>query len=158
MKQVIEQYASAVIAGMLAVILLMVIGKNIYGKDVGISQVLGFVLQDSIGEKSIVENPAMEEYLQGTGFVLEEKNIYITADREISVSECFEARNSYGEMVPLYLNEAWDQNGVSVDVAKSADGSKLCIAKAGAYWLRIYAIDKNNKPHHWMVKVLVNER
>ena len=80
MKQVFEQYASAVITGMVSVILLIVIGKNIYGHGIGISQVLGMILQDSIGEKSMVENMAMELYLQGTTFELKEKNVYIAAD------------------------------------------------------------------------------
>ena len=158
MKQVIEQYASAVLTGMLAVVLLMVIGKNIYGKDMGISQVLGLVLQDSIGEKTIVENDAMETYVQGTVFLLKEKNVYITVDQEISISDCFEARNSYGELVPIYLGEIWNQNWEAIDAEKSSDNRKLCISKAGAYWLQIYTVDKNKKQHIWLVRVLVNER
>lgn len=158
MKQVIEQYASAVLTGMLAVVLLMVIGKNIYGPDMGISHVLGLVLQDSIGEKAIVENDAMETHVQGTSFVLKEKNVYISVDQEIFISDCFEARNTYEETVPLYLGEVWNHNWETVNVEKSSDGRKLCISKAGVYWLQIYTLDKNKKQHIWVVKVLVNER
>ena len=158
MKQVFEQYASAVIAGMLALILLVMIGKNIYGQDVGISQVLGLVLEHSVGEKAIVENYAMEMYLEGTVFGINSKNVYMTVDEEIAVSDCFEVRNSYGQRVPVYLGEVWNHNWEVVEVKKTSDGSNVCISKAGVYWLQIFTVDKNKKQHSWMVKVLVNER
>ena len=158
MKQVLEQYASAVITAMLAILLLMVIGKNIYGQDIGISQVLGMVLNDSVGEKAIIENNAMERYVQGTGFVLKEKNVYLVVDQETSISDCFEVRNSRGLRASLYLDKVWNQNWEIVDVRKSMDGRKICISKAGVYWLQIFTIDKNNKQHSWVVSVLVNER
>ena len=158
MKQVFEQYASAVITGMVSVILLIVIGKNIYGHGIGISQVLGMILQDSIGEKSMVENMAMELYLQGTTFELKEKNVYIAADQEVLISDYFEARDSNGKIVPTYLGKVWNQNWEPIELRISTDGRIVCISKAGVYWMQIFTVDKNEKQHSWIVKVLVNER
>ena len=62
MKQVIEQYASSMIATVLAVMLLGIIGHGVYEQKMGIGQVLGRILQDSIEETSIVENGVLEAF------------------------------------------------------------------------------------------------
>ena len=158
MKQVLEQYASAVIAGILAIILLVVIVRGIYGNGIGISRVLGSVLQDSIGVTAIVESKAMEDYVQGTSIILQAKTVYMTVGQEMFISDFFEAKNSFGEILPIFFQEAWNLSWENINVETALGGRKIRFLKEGAYRMQIFTTDKNGKEHSWIVKVLVNER
>lgn len=158
MKQMLEQYASAVIAVFLTGILFMIVVHSVYGNNLGISQVLGFILQDSIGEIAIVENGIMEDYVRGTAIELKEKNVYLTVGKESLISDYFEAKNSAGEIFPLWCEVVWNHDRRILDVEKIDQGKKICFDKEGAYWIQLATMDKNDNRHSWIVKVLVNER
>ena len=158
MKQVMEQYAAVVIAGFLTIILFTIIVQGIYGQNMGISKIFGLILQDSIGEKAIIENGALEAYILGTAIVLKEKNVYAVTNQEICIEDCYEAKNSYGDNIPLFFEAAWNQKWEAIEVDSFEEGRKISIAEEGAYWIQVYTMDKNKKKHSWMVSMLVNER
>ena len=158
MKQLLEQYASAVIAAMLALVLFLVIGRNVYGEGQGISQVLGEVLQYSIGEKSIIENNVLEEFINKGILDIEVQNVYVPANEETLLSDCFCVSDTKGNVQNVYLKQAWNEAWEEVDVGVSADRRCICISHTGVYWLQIFVLDGNAKEHSWIVKLLVNER
>lgn len=158
MKQVIEQYASAIIASVIGVTLLVVVGQSIYGNGVGIQQVLSLILYDSIDEKAIVENGVIEEYMQDTSMNLEVKNVYMSVDKDAVLSEYYEATVRGEELGQIFFEDAWNMKWEKINVNISADRSRICFLEPGIYWMEIYALDKNEKKHSWVVKVLVNER
>ena len=158
MKQLLEQYASAVIAGALALLLFLVIGRNIYGENQGISQVLGYILQDSVGEKSIIENDVLEEYLNNGILDIEVQNVYLEENKKILLSDCFCVKDRSGNVQDIYLKQAWNEAWEEVEVGVSADQKSICVPHAGVYWMQILALDGNGKEHSWIAKLLVNER
>ena len=158
MKQVIEQYASGVIATVIALVIFLIIGQGIYKQNMGIEQVLGLVLKDSIGEKSIVENGVFEDYVKETTMDIERKTEYLIANKETLAENCFCIKNGNGEIQSSYWKRAWNLDGKDVDVKISQDRSKICFSKIGVYWVEIFAVDRYENEHSWIVKVLVNER
>lgn len=158
MKQLLEQYASAVIAAMLALVLFLVIGRNVYGEGQGISQVLGKVLQYSIGEKAIIDNNVLEELINKGILDIEVQNIYVPINEESLLSDYFCVKDINGNETNVYLKHAWNEAGEEVEVGVSADKRCICISQAGVYWMQIFALDGNAKEHSWIVKLLVNER
>ena len=158
MKQLLEQYASAVIAAMLALVLFLVIGRNVYGEGQGISQVLGKVLQYSIGEKAITDNNVLEELINKGILDIEVQNIYIPINEESLLSDYFSVKDINGNETNVYLKQAWNEAWEEVEVGVSTDKRCICISQAGVYWMQIFALDGNAKEHSWIVKLLVNER
>lgn len=158
MKQLLEQYASAVIAAMLALVLFLVIGRNVYGEGQGISQVLGKVLQYSIGEKAITDNNVLEELINKGILDIEVQNIYVPINEESLLSDYFCVKDINGNETNVYLKQAWNEAWEEVEVGVSADKRCICISQAGVYWMQIFALDGNAKEHSWIVKLLVNER
>ena len=158
MRQVIEQYASAIIASGIGILIIFLIGQNIYDQGIGINQVLGLILQDSIEEPSIVENGVMEAYVKESEMNIKEKNVYMLTNQEVKLSDCFEVTTQDGVLSSVYVQEVWNPEWKKMDAKLSADRTKICFLEKGIYWLQIYAMDKYEKKHNWIVKVLVNER
>lgn len=158
MKQVFEQYASAVIAVLLSSTLLAVIWGGAFFQGKGIPQVLGQILTYSVGEKSIAENNVFEEYMSGIAPIIVEKNIYIKANQRILLSDCFEAKSKQGTVLPIFLKRAWNRNGEEVSVDVSEDKTAICVSETGICWVQVYAIDENGKESSKIVRLLVNER
>ena len=158
MRQVLEQYASAVIAGMLGLVLFIIINQGGYGNEFGISKVLGVILQDSISGKSIAENDQIQDHFKENSFDMKVKNAYVTVNQEIAGSDCYTAKNREGDILPIYWESVWDANWKPADVEISEDKSCICFSKAGVYWVQFFVLDKNEKAHSWVGKLLVNER
>lgn len=158
MKQLLEQYAAAVIAGILALLLLLIIRQNIYGQGMGISQVLGLIVQNSVCEKSIIENHALEDYVKDTALMMEIKQVYVIANQDTEGKTCFCVKNISGEFLPVYWKRVWNSQWQAEYVTISPDGSCIRFSKPGIYWVEVFSVDKNEIAHSWVAKVLVNER
>lgn len=158
MRQVIEQYASAIIASGIGMMLLFMIGQNIYNDGYGINQVLGLILQDSIEEISIIENGVLEAFSKEAGMNIKVKNVYFLQNQEKNLLDCFEVTANDGMLSTVYFQEAWKLDWEKLEVKLSTDRTKISFEDIGTYWLQIYAMDKNGKKHSWIAKVLVNER
>lgn len=158
MKQILEQYASAVIAGMLGLVLFIIINQGGYGNGFGISKVLGVILQDSISGKSIVEKDQIQNHFKENFVDMEVKNVYVTVNQEITGSDCFTAKNREGNILPVYWKNVWDMNWEPVNAKILVDKDHICFPKAGVYWVQFFVLDKNEKEHSWVGKLLVNER
>lgn len=158
MKQLLEQYVAAVIAGILALLLLFMIRQNIYGQGIGISQVLGLIVQDSIHAQSIVENQDLENYMKDAVLEMEVKQCYVTVNQEIAGSDCFLVKNQENVYQPVYWQAAWNCAWEPEEVSIASDGRKILFSQPGVYWVQIFSIDNNEKVHSWVAKLLVNER
>ena len=158
MKQVFEQYASTVIAVFLSLTIFTVIGMGTFLQGQGISQVLGQMLGYSVGESPIVQNQAFKEYMGGAAPTIKEKDIYLTENKRVFLSNCFEAKSSKGKVLPVYFSKLWNVDGTELDLEVSADKKSFLAPKAGIYWLQVYAEDKNHKRCSIISKILVNER
>ena len=156
MKLVIEQYASAIIATWIGLVVITVImGTN---STNGIPQLLGQVLVYSIDDTSIRENEAFKQYMTTLPPTINEKKVYLVAGESILLSDYFEAKSSNGNLLPVYVKEIWDERGVELTAKVSEDATRICLERSGCYWLHIYACDENRKKCERMVRVLVNER
>ena len=146
MKQILEQYASGAIAILIALTLLWVIDY---------AEVLGAIVQDSIGEKAIVENEVFEGYLKESILDMQVKNVYVTALEETLMSDCVEVKNRQGQIMPVVFKKVWNTDGEELHIE---GGTSFCIPSAGVYWFEISSTDGNQMEHSWIVKLLVNER
>ena len=158
MKQVLEQYASAIIATWIALILITVLINGSFFQGKGIAQILGQVVEYSIGEKTVLENEAFENYMSYIPPTIREKDVYIVKGQSVCLSDCFEAKSNQGELLPVYVKKIWDETGREVNAQLSVDTSQINISRTGSYWLHIYAEDKNNRVCERVVRLLVNER
>ena len=159
MKQVFEQYASAMIAAFLALILLTFIWSGSYFQQNGIPQVLGQMLTYSIGERGILEHSAFWEYRKGAApTITKREDVLVVANQRIRLSDCFEARSYQGEALSVFLKNAWTENGEETDLGISSDGTSIYVSEAGVYWVQLYTVDENRKESSIITKLLVNER
>ena len=158
MKQVLEQYGAALIAVLVALMLFRTIGGSGFFKGKGISEVLGMMVQYSIGDKSMVDQGALEELAQHSILEIEEKNVYFTVSQSRNISECFVAKNKQGQELSLCVKQVWDRNWVEVNTMNWKSGQDIQFSETGIFWMEICAQDANQKEHSWIVKVLVNER
>lgn len=156
MKQVIEQYATTIIAAWIGlVVITVVMGTNSAN---GIPQLLGSVLESSIDDTSIWKNEAFKQYMVMLPPTINEKKVYLVAGESILLSDYFEAKSSNGNLLPVYVKEIWDESGVELTAKESEDATRICLERSGCYWLQIYTWDENRKMCERMVRVLVNER
>lgn len=158
MKQIVEQYAAAIIACTLAIALWTVLNHGIFENGWSFSKVLDVIIQDSIGEKAIAENDILEEYFGGTALEIQVKNVYLAANQEVSLQDYVTVKNRQNELVPVFLKRGWNSKWESIELGIPNDASRLSISETGVYWVQIYAKDENQKDHDWIIKLLVNER
>lgn len=155
MKQVILEYGGAVIAVLGAFSFFIVFHSFFVKQD----NVLERLLRYSISDTTIAENKAFDIYMNDVPpSITEKEDIVLIAQKRILLTDIFEARSGRGEILPIYLREAWDENGSSANLEPSEEGRSICPYAAGIYWAEIYAIDENGKENSVVVKLLVNER
>ena len=155
MKQVILEYAGAVIALLATLSFLLIFDHFLVGKD----GVLGQMLVYSIGEKSIAEHEAFDAYKNDIPPTIVEKDGYIVvANQRVCLTDCFEAKSSKGDNLPVYLRCAWNLDGNETNIGVPEDKRSICVPEAGIYWIQIYAINENGRESSQIVKLLVNER
>lgn len=155
MKQVILEYAGAVIAVIGALSFFIVFHQFFTGEN----GVLGKILLYSIGEKSIAENSSFEEYMNDLPPSIVEKEGYeIVVNKKIQLKDCFEAKTQNNESLAVYLRNAWDMSGNPINLAISQDATTICVSEAGIYQIEIYAIGENGKETSKILKIVVNER
>ena len=158
MKQVFEQYASAVIAVFLSLFLIAILWKNAFFQGKEFSEVLGQVLDYSIGTHSIVENDAFEEQMNVAAPTIREKNVYVAENKNIFLSDCFEAKSKDGAVLQVVFDKLWKLDGTELEVEVSSDKTSICVPKAGVYWIQVSATAENKKSCSVISKLLVNER
>lgn len=155
MKQVILEYAGAVIA-LLGTFCFLIIFQSFF---VGKEGALGQMLEYSVGEKTIAEHQAFDEYKRELPpQIVEKEGILLAVNQRVSLSDYFEAKSNKGDLLPVYLQFAWDMDGNETNLGASADKRTICVEKAGIYLIQIYAVDENGKAASQRLKILVNER
>lgn len=155
MKQVMTEYAGAVIALLGALSFFLVFHTFFVGGE----GVLGQMLTYSIGEKSIAEHEAFDAYKTQLPPIITEKDYYVVvANKRVSLSSCFEAKASNGDSLQVYLDRAWNMAGRETNIGVSEDRRSICVPAAGSYWIQIYAIDEKGIKSSQIVTLLVNER
>lgn len=158
MKQVFEQYASAIISVLMATTVLAVIVGGSFGSSQGLGQVLGQVLGYSIEAYSIGENSEYDAYMSSAAPSIQSKNYYLVENKRVPLTDCFQAQSNDGESIPVYVKKAWSLDGEETDLGLSADGTSICVSEAGVYWVQVYALGDNQKETCVQMKLLVNER
>lgn len=159
MKQVFEQYASALIASLLATILFSFVFSGTHFGEYGITEVLSKMVNYSVNSQSVEENKAFTQFMRESSPVITSKEgKLVIADHEINLSDYYEARSFLGELLPVTCVQVWNLEGRVADVLVSDDRTTLCIPTHGVYWIEISAMDKNGKKTNKIAKFLVNER
>lgn len=158
MKQIFEQYGSAVIATLLALTIYTVLLQENLVQGKGFPQLLGEVLRYSV-EVEHVQSDAFAQYMQaGVPQISKREDVWIRCRERVRLDTLFEAKSSQGERIPIYLQHAWTVSGEEVDLDVSEDGTSICVKEAGVYWVKLYAVDDNKKETSVITKLLVNER
>lgn len=132
MKQVVEHYASAIIA-----VLIMLSFSGEFLKQ-GIEKVVEYYISQDV----ISENEEFDTYMTQEEIYIRKKTTdTFVVNQQIVLSEHFEAITS---------------SGIRLEV-KGRDANEFCFSEAGAYWIHLYAIDSWENVTEVMVKILVNE-
>lgn len=158
MKQVFEQYGSAVVAVLVAtMIYLLLLQENVLqGK--GFSQVLGEVLEFSL-EAEHFQSDAFKEYMsEAPPQISKREDVWIRCKERVQLTDLFVAKSSRGETLAIYLQQAWTRYGEQVDLGVAEDRTSICVEEAGVYWVQLFTIDDNGKETSVITKLLVNER
>lgn len=158
MKQVFEQYASAIISVLMASTILFLIIGGSFGQRQGLGQVLGQVLGYSVKESNISENEAFDEYMEEDAPTITQQRNFIIQNERTPLADCFKAVSCKNESLSVYLRKAWTLGGEETDLGISADGTSICASEPGVYWVQVYARNSNQKETCVLVKLLVNER
>lgn len=158
MKQVFEQYASAVVSVIMASTILFLILGGSFGQSQGLGQVLGQVLGASVRENNISENEAFDVYMEADAPTIIQRENYIIQNERTPLADCFKAVSYENESLSVNLRKAWTLGGEETDLGISVDGTSICVPESGVYWVQVYAQDRNQKETCVLVKLLVNER
>lgn len=161
MKQVIEQYASTIVAVILSSAIFGILMGTTFFHGQDLVQTIGSVYEYTAYASELPEGMGQEfdAYMEGAVPVITVKNNYaLVKGKRTLISECLEARSENGSALSVYADGAWQMNGVEVDCGLSEDKTSICIAEAGSYWVSAYAIDEKGKEQHVLVKLLVNAR
>ena len=133
MKQVIEHYASAIIAVLIAL--------SFSGEFLKVGVVR--MIEHAVSQEAISTNEVFDAYMKREEIYIQQKTKdTFVVNQQIVLSEHFEAITS---------------SGIRLEV-KGKDANKICFSKAGAYWIQLYVVDTMQNDTEVMVKILVNER
>ena len=158
MKQVIEQYASAVITSLVVLVFLRILFGGVGESGFHVTSLLGEVLKYSMAQSSFQENQAFDEYMNyGVPEIYVKEEIYLRVNQSIPLSHCIEAHDAFGEALEINIREMKNAYGNQLDVEQINETKQLCFSLPGVYWLHAYAVDENQKETNVMVKLLVNE-
>ena len=155
MKQVVMEYAGAVIAVLGAISFFLLFHQFFVGQN----GVLGQMLVYSIGNYSLAENKAFDVYK-------ENEMIHFTdqtegnpvVNQKILLSDHCEAKDENGDVLPVYIKRAWDIDGKEVSFRIWEDGQIISFSSAGIYRVEVYTIDKSGKEISKIFQLFVNER
>ena len=158
MKQVMEQYASAVVAVLIATAIIAIIIGGSLGAEQALGPALGQVLGHSVSGKNFSQNPEFDSYMSTAAPSISCKTTYVVANQKTLLADCWQAYSYNGKSLPVYLRKAWSESGAETDLGLSPDGTSICVPKPGVYWLQVYAVDEKQKETCIQMKLLVNER
>lgn len=155
MKQVVLEYAGAVIAVLGAISFFLVFHQFFVGRE----GVLGQMLMYSIGENSMAENEAFDAYKEKPAPVFVEKDqAELIVNQKCLLADYCEAKDWKGEELPVFINRAWTEDGEEVSFRIWEDGQLISFSNAGVYFVEVYAVDENQRQTNMVLKLFVNER
>lgn len=159
MKQVFEQYGSSVIAAILASAILFLLFYGSFSEGHSFGSVLGYVLDSSIGEKGMTISEIFQDYMSDAApTIVKKEHDILCVNEQILLSNCFEAKSSKGEVLPVYLQKVWKSDGEEIELGHATERTSICFSETGVYWLQLGAIDSNQKETSVVVKLFINER
>lgn len=161
MKLVMEQYASGVIAVLVAVVVLAVV--------MGSSTKEGFSLRASMGD--IIEESLPDEEWQnsrGAAFAKCKDNILPTIALEttyellagvsLDINSIMTGVEKDGEKISVVVVQGWTEDFEETSLNLSTDTDFVCVENPGIYWMLAETTDSKGNTRQSMVKLLVNER
>lgn len=159
MKKLFEQYGSAIVSVILALLILGVLLKNPVLEKSYFNQMIGKVITYSVDEKEKRNNETFENYMNTSPPQISWKDdANVMINQRVLLTDLFEAKAWNGASLPIFLQRAWRLNGSAVNLGESEDGASICVPEAGIYWVQLYAVDEMKKDTSVMVKLVVNER
>lgn len=156
MKQLAEQYTSAV----LAVIFLLLIWSFFWGESAPTVNELGQIMEtiDKNDNLKLHTGNAFDSYMNVVSPVISVKDNYILkAGNKISLEEIFQAVSDVEDNIAVSFAKCWDMSGNEVVINIDAD-REFCISEPGIYWAYLQAEGQNNQVRNVYVRIFVNER
>lgn len=155
MKKILEHYANAVIA--------MMVAFGIFGIFYGLS--FSNTLKDAIttiiftNTSTLKTGNAFDSYAKQISpnfIILNDKEIEI--GERIPISSIVKAVNPNGEELEVLLKNSWDENFQSTNSIEILDKNHLYFHEAGVFWVELYALNSNGYDRCAVVQIFANER
>lgn len=160
MKQIMEHYAGAIIAGIVTIALLGIIFGFSYGKGQGMPKVLGEITDVALSKAQDM-NGTTDAFEKHMAIIMPEISVadsYACVAKEwIMVSDCLVATDDNGQHIPVFVDSGWSAGGTDGTITVSGDGTEIYASKPGIYWLAAYVCTENGNSRNVIVKLIVNE-
>lgn len=154
MKQVMEQYASVMIALPVAIVILLFFA-GAENKPAQIVQ--GLFSERGYTQYQIQTGKAFDQCRSKRDPNVETQNTYLLkAGKTVRLENLFLGISGETSSVNLTLEGCWKENGEAVDFQKDGNGA-FSITNPGIYWVQIRA-EENGSSRSVLSKVFVNER
>ncbi len=160
MKQIMEHYGRAVIAGIITIVLLGIVFGISYGKNHGIPKMLGAMANTVLTSSNQMNgtSDAFEKHMESNLVEITVNNSYACVAQEwIAVSDCLTAVDESGQQFAVQAVAGWSAGVTDGTITVSSDGTELYASKAGVYWIKAIVDMDNGQSKNVVVKLLVNE-
>lgn len=155
MKQIFGQYATSIIALIVASALFTIFfNENVHGKY-HVGTVLGTMMKHSLAQTPFSSREAFDDYMESKApEIYMKENIIFYTNQKMNLAQCFYAWNAQGNEIPVFLKNIKNEYG-EFEQIEFADF--LYFHQTGIYWIEVYAIDENQKETSVIAKIYVNE-
>lgn len=158
MKQILEQYGTALIGLTVAMfVLTAIMGGGAFGQG-SVVKKIGELLNTGLAQKSIfVETDGAFDDYKKVGLPdieVTDASVFV-AGRWIRVMQAFQALDENGTAIALSVVGGWKDSNESIKV-QGLGTSQVLFPEAGIYWVEVEARDAKGHQRNILTKVCVN--
>ena len=161
MKKVMEHYAGAVIATLVAWGVFGIFCIPSFGSDETFFLYLGTMVKEVVFTEavSVKSGNAFDVYMNRTEPVFTMPDCtQIQSGKKIAVSSILEAVDVQGKNVDILLQNSWDENFQQTDSLEILENTNLYFKNFGVFWVELYTTDNEGRNSHSIVRIFANER
>lgn len=161
MKKMLEQYAGAVIAAVVALGIFGILYGRSFGNGFIFSDYLGAMIKAAVFTESVSvrTGSAFDVYMNRTVPVFGIPNCMDLQNGETtSVSSVLQAVDAQGGILDICVQNSWDENFNQTNALEVWDQTNLSFYSSGVFWIELYTADRNGYSRHAVVQMFANER
>lgn len=160
MKNVMEQYAGAILAVVAALGIFSIFRTASFGDRQNIYGYLGTMMTDVVAREAldVKSGDAFDEYMDYELPVFSPPaRVSLKARVTTPISQIIEARDSQGNLLDIQIAGCWDEDFQETNQVMVLDETKLKLLEWGVYWIEVCATDGYGYSRNALFKVYVNE-